>query len=74
VQLQVDPIKSSLNAPGTRRFTLKCIEPLSSFAFNFNLRRYNEDHEGGAHRDSGMHVSPAVIEAGAYTRPLLSST
>jgi len=29
-----------LKAPGTERFTLRCDEPLSSFAFKFNLRRY----------------------------------
>ena len=35
----------------------------------------HEDHEGGgAHRDSGLRVSSAVIEAGPYTRPLFSST
>ena len=38
--LQVDPIKPTLNAPGTNRLTLKYDKLLSSFAFNFNLRRY----------------------------------
>ena len=40
--MQVDPIKPTLNAPGTKRLILKCDEPLSDFAFNFNLRRYTE--------------------------------
>jgi len=31
-----------LKAPGTMRLTLKCDELLSSFAFKYNLRRYNK--------------------------------
>ena len=38
--MQVDPIKPELKAPETHLSTLKCDEPLSLFAFNFNLRRY----------------------------------
>jgi len=38
--VQVDPIKPTLTAPGTKRLKLKCDGPLSIFAFNFNLRRY----------------------------------
>ena len=37
---QVDPIKPTLKAPGSKRLKLKYDELLSSFAFNFNLRRY----------------------------------
>ena len=37
--MQVDPVKPTLKAPGTRRLKLKCDEPLLNFAFNFNLRR-----------------------------------
>jgi hypothetical protein len=29
-----------LKPPGTKRLKLKCDEPLSDFAFKFNLRRY----------------------------------
>ena len=39
--VQVDPIKPTLKAPG--RLELKCDEPLSNFAFNFNPRRYIPD-------------------------------
>jgi len=39
--VQVDPIKPTLKAPGSKRLKLECDEPLSHFAFNFNLRRYN---------------------------------
>jgi len=42
--VQVDPIKPTLKAPGTNLLTLKCDEPLSTFAFNFNLRRYIVEH------------------------------
>ena len=40
--MQVDPVKPTLKAPGTKRLKLKCDEPLSDFAFNFNMRRCNE--------------------------------
>jgi hypothetical protein len=33
-------MKTVLKAPGTKRLKLKCDEPLSNFAFKFNLRRY----------------------------------
>ena len=36
-------MKSKSKAPGTKRLTLNCDEPLSSFAFKFNLRRYAKD-------------------------------
>ena len=38
---QVDPIKPLLKAPGNKRLKLKYHEPLLSFAFKFNLRRYS---------------------------------
>jgi hypothetical protein len=40
--VQVDPIKPTLKAPGAKRLKLNCDEPLSNFAFNFNLRRYSK--------------------------------
>jgi hypothetical protein len=39
--VQVDPIKPTLKAPGTVRLKPNYDKLLSSFAFNFNLRRYN---------------------------------
>ena len=42
--VQVDPIKPTLKAPGTKRLELNYDGPLSNFAFNFNLRRYNLVH------------------------------
>ena len=38
--MQVDPIKPMLKAPRTKRLNLQYDEPLSNFAFKFNLRRY----------------------------------
>jgi hypothetical protein len=41
--LQVDPIEPTVKAPGTDRLILNYGKPLSSFAFNFNLRRHTKD-------------------------------
>jgi len=43
--VQVDPIKPTLIAPGSKRLKLDDDKLLSNFAFNFNLRRYNEGDE-----------------------------
>ena len=82
--VQVDPIEPMLTAPGTKRLVLKCDEPLSNLAFKCNLRRYHlalipplvpaspllyTEQEVLA-----LQYPPAVSEAGAYTRPLFSST
>jgi len=40
--VQGDPIKPAWKAPGSKRLKLNHDEVLSSSAFNFNLRRYNE--------------------------------
>jgi len=42
--VQLDPIKPTLKAPGTKRLKLKSDEPLLKFAFSFNLRRYSQVH------------------------------
>jgi hypothetical protein len=47
--VQVDSIKTRVeSAPGVcnQRLKLKCDEPLSNVAFNFNVRRYNVDDQG----------------------------
>jgi hypothetical protein len=41
--MQVDPIKPVLKAPGTKHLILQFDEPLSNFAFKFNLHRYTLD-------------------------------
>ena len=40
-EVQVDPIKPTLKAPGSERLKLKCDDLLLNFAFKFNLRRYS---------------------------------
>ena len=53
--VQVDPIKPTLKAPGTKRLKLKYVEPFSNFAFKFNLRRYDL-------------ARVCIARAGVYTR------
>jgi len=38
--VQVDPMQPKMKAPGAKRLTPKCDEPLSSFAFKFMSRRF----------------------------------
>ena len=40
--MQVDPIKRTLKAPGTKRLKLKYDQVVSNFAFKINLRRYKK--------------------------------
>jgi hypothetical protein len=70
---QVDPIKPTLKAPGTKRLNLLYDKPLSNFAFKFNLRRYNTDSEK-LMTGIGATGKIDVKQAGAYTRPLFGST
>ena len=42
--MQVDPIKPTLKAPGSKRLKVEDEKLLSHYAFNFNLRRYVKDH------------------------------
>ena len=54
-------MKPVLNLPGTKRLKLRYDEPLSNFAFDFNLRRYNAVClEHGI--DPAMLVSKALAE------------
>jgi len=39
--VQVDPIKPTLKAPGSKRLKLEHENLLSNFGFKFNLRRYS---------------------------------
>ena len=38
----MDPIKPKLKPPGNKRLKLNCDVLLSTYAFKFNLRRYNK--------------------------------
>jgi hypothetical protein len=63
-----------LKAPRYHRLKLEYDEPLPNFAFNFDLRRYT----GGAPPSPTGGVrspgEPDWLLAGAYPRPLLTST
>ena len=62
--VQLDPVKPTLKAPGTRRLTLKSYKLLSTFAFNFNLRRFTVGVPprgrcgGGATQGRAVQVDP----------------
>jgi len=49
--VQVEPIKSTLKAPGSMRLKLDYDCPLSNFAFKFHLRRYTKRALNQAERD-----------------------
>jgi hypothetical protein len=64
--VQVEPIKPKLKPPGTERLKLNCDVLLSTAAFEFNLRRYNEEVEadfvsGALHPGD---VKPALAKVG----------
>ena len=86
----MDPIKSMLKAPGTKRLKLEYDYLLSSSAFKCNLRRYNKavapKLELPGRRRHLLNVYARLealvpdnlaanwFQAGAYTRPLFSTT
>jgi hypothetical protein len=83
--VQVDPMKPTLKPPGTKRLKLKCDILLLASGFKLNLRRYSEADGIAAARRlcpalDAVLPPPVVLpdftaaEAGAYTRPLFSST
>jgi len=53
-----------LKALGTKRFKVKCDEPLSDFAFEFNLRRYNLvfEYYGMSHRAHAKSLKQRVTD------------
>jgi hypothetical protein len=50
--VQVDTIQTTLQAPGTKRLKLGYDEPLSTFAFKSNLRRYMMNRVRAIQRDT----------------------
>jgi len=62
--VQVEPIKPTLKAPGTKRLKPQYDGLLSNFAFKFNLRRYPSGCFGGIFFRS----------AAAKSRPLRTSS
>jgi hypothetical protein len=73
-------MKSKSKAPGTERLKLDYDNPLSNFAFSFNLRRYTVDSFYEYLLKSyilfGDQEQRAIFDsaylAGAYNRPLFS--
>jgi hypothetical protein len=53
---------------------LESDEVLSTYAFKFNLRRYNTEEEEQQQEESDGGGDSDQSGAGAYTRPLFSST
>jgi len=60
--VQVDPIKSPLKAPGTKRLKLEHDNLLSKFAFKFNLRRFTEAWRDGRIRQTPLATSSATFQ------------
>jgi len=52
-------MKPALKAPKSERLKLTCDELLSTFAFNFNLRRYTPG-VGGVRRAAGQRLGAAA--------------
>ena len=61
--MQVDPIKPTLKAPGTKRLKVKCERQLSSFAFNFSFRRYSQERIRGT--ENALDI---VHKAGGFVK------
>ena len=62
--MQVDPIKLTLKAPGTKILKLAYDELRSSFAFKFNLRRYNQVYN--RRRAKPVHRATRSFDAAAH--------
>ena len=72
--VQVDPIKPTLKAPGTKRLKLKYNVLLSTFAFKFNLRRYNtEREEGGVYKHKKKSKYQDTFVSGRGRGPIVPS-
>jgi len=70
--VQVDPIKPTLKAPGTKRLKLNYDKLLSNVAFKFNLRRYTRGavmtgDEGGV---KAMIVQGTAVQVDPIKPPL----
>ena len=75
--MQVDPIKPTLKAPGSKRLKLEDEKMLSNFAFKFHLRRYTWDGLGAtrlAFDKFGSMLAYTKCEVQTSGRGLHSST
>ena len=64
--MQVDPIKFTLKASVTKRLKLKHVKLLSSFAFKFNLRRYNQESGRPNNKLAAIAAGGGVAIAGLF--------
>jgi hypothetical protein len=55
-EVQVDPMKPKLKGPGTLQWKLKCDVPLSTSAFEFNLRHYTSERTSIAGRTASAQT------------------
>jgi hypothetical protein len=64
--VQVDPIKPTLKAPGTKLLKLKYVGSLSNFAFNFNLCRCTKAvaHVTRDYLSLGIKAAPQTLGRG----------
>jgi len=69
--VQVDRRLTPYLPPGFMASKLKHFKLLSSFAFKLNLRRYIQAQQ---HMLMQAQQQQSMLLAGAYTRPLLSSS
>jgi len=53
-----------LKGPGAKRLKLRCDTLLSSFAFNFNLRRYKMEAVGGRLEHETEAVEKLTLKVG----------
>jgi hypothetical protein len=60
--MQVDPVRPTLKPPGIMLLKLIYNEPLSNFAFDFNLRRYTK----AAKAAPAAPVSAAPVSSGKF--------
>ena len=66
--MQVEPIKPTLKAPGTKRLKLKYDELLSNVAVKFDLRCYTVDQMGAVMAvGSVTYLGAATSSSSIYT-------
>jgi hypothetical protein len=71
-----DSIKTRVeSAPGVRnlRLKLRCDEPLSNFAFNFNLRRYSKKQRQEVERKAKVWQCRLTVSKSVLTAPLATA-
>ena len=72
--MQVDPKKSKLKPPGTKRLKLQCHTLLSTSAFKFNLRRYIKATKNTAATAAAAAAATAATAAAATAATACAAT